>query len=370
MDNLLGIIHVSSKLDWRGGEQQVFYLWENLRNAKVRQWILTPENSVMQRKVNEIGNESTVEFKFFKFKPLLLFSLVIRLVRLAKQYPSAIIHTHDSDAHTAAILAFILGNLKNPLVVSRRVDFAVGLNTFSKFKYNHKAVKAILCVSDEVKRITGRAINNKDKLFTVYSGIDAGKFENCRRDFLRSKYTVPANFKVVGNVAALAPHKDYITFLKAVQLMHEQDPEILFFVIGSGPLEEEIRSYIESANMADYVVMTGFISPVEPALCSLDLLLFSSKTEGLGTTILDAFAAEVPVCSTNAGGIAEIALNNKTALTCNPGDYKALANNAITLLKDVDLQDRLKRNAKALVLDKSHLNTANNTLQIYRRLIR
>lgn len=370
METPFEIIHISSKKDWRGGEQQVFYLWDNLRIAGVRQWIITPENSVMQKKVMTIAADVVVPFRSFSFKPFYVLALSNCIKRIAKKYPHAIIHTHDSDAHTAATLAFITGNLRNPLVVSRRVDFAVGLNAFSRFKYNHRSVKAILCVSDEVKRITGQAIKDKSHLYTVYSGIDASKFDGCNRSYLRTEYKVPSNVKIVGNVAALAPHKDYPTFLNAVKLMHEADKDILFFIIGSGPLEKEIKSRIDSQKMNDYVIMTGFISPVEPALCSLDLLLFSSKTEGLGTTILDAFAAEVPVCSTNAGGIAEIAINNQTALTCDPEDFNSLAENGLRLLSDDVLRERLVANGKKLVMDKSHKNTAKNTYEVYKSLVR
>ena len=73
--------------------------------------------------------------------------------------------------------------------------------------------------------------------------------------------------------------------------------------------------------------MTGFRKDIPKILPELDIFLFSSKTEGLGTSLLDAFACQVPVVATNAGGVPELIIHEKTGLLSPTKDPQSLAKN-------------------------------------------
>ena len=88
------------------------------------------------------------------------FSFAKAIANECKNRHYDIIHTHDSHAHTLALISHILYNCKVDLVVSRRVDFAIGSTPFSSFKYNHKSVKKVLCVSEAIRQITLKGIKD------------------------------------------------------------------------------------------------------------------------------------------------------------------------------------------------------------------
>ena len=102
---------------------------------------------------------------------------------------------------------------------------------------------------------------------------------------------------------------------------------------------------------------------------SIDVLLITSKTEGLGTTILDAFACKIPVVATRAGGIPEIVQDGVTGLTAEVEDVKQLAKHVTTILNDGELRTELTQKALTVLQDFSRENTAKKTLEIYKSLL-
>ena len=133
-----------------------------------------------------------------------------------------------------------------------------------------------------------------------------------------------------------------------------------FFVIGKGEQEAEIRSFVTERGLEDSFIFTGFLKNIEQVLPSLDIFLMTSKTEGLGSSLIDAFAAKVPVVATRAGGIPELISHQKTGLLSDVGDFSDLAKNIQKLENNKPLTDQivcdayqksLNFNTKAMALD-------------------
>ncbi len=237
-----------------------------------------------------------------------------------------------------------------PIFVHRRVDFPVGKNRLSSWKYNHPAIHRIICVSDFIKQVISPEIRRPEKLAVVHSGIDLGRFYNSgnllKTNRLRSEFKFPKNHYLIANVAALAPHKDYITFLEtAEKLVKLGFPAVFLAIGGDGGEEEKLRYLIQKKALQNRVLLTGFRNDINEILPELDLLLFTSKTEGLGTTLLDAFACKVPVVASKAGGIPELVENGRTGLLCKAGDADGFAAAVRNLLSDHGLKSKTIENA-------------------------
>jgi glycosyltransferase involved in cell wall biosynthesis len=233
--------------------------------------------------------------------------------------------------------------LKAPIVVNRRVDFPVR----SRFKYNHPAVKRIICDSETIRRVMADCLGRGDKLVTVHSGIDVDRFTGRQsQGILRRDFGIPPDCRLIGNVAALADHKGYPTFIDTAEILLNQDGKLRFLIIGEGPQRAEIEARISQKNLQERIFITGFRSDIPDILPELDLFLITSKTEGLGTSIIEAMAARVPVVATAAGGIPELITDNLTGLLAPVGDSRALAAAALRVLREAGLKERLV--AKAL----------------------
>ena len=331
------VLHLSTARSWRGGEQQVAYLVEELRSKGVEQLLVCASGSPMQ----EFCERLSVEHRTLGFRASFDPVNARRLAHIARSWKPDLLHTHDSHGHTAAILATSVFGMKVPLVVSRRVDFAISSGFSARWKYGHPAVKRILCVSDAILEITAERLPRPETLRTVRSGIDPARFAAGADGRLHRELGLDPGIPIVGNVAALAPHKDLFTFIRMAERIHKARPEVRFVLLGEGELRSELERYASQRGLTGMLTFTGFRNDVERLLPELDVMAMTSRTEGLGTSILDAFAARVPVVATAAGGIPELIEDQRTGLLRPVEDDAALAEAVLQVLDDHALRDRL-----------------------------
>ncbi|MEL6989333.1 MAG: glycosyltransferase family 4 protein, partial [Bacteroidota bacterium] len=336
------ILHVSSAITWRGGEQQIAYLMDEVEVLGHQQFLLCPTNSALSNYAKEKGF-SIIEFVK---RSSINFSAAKDLKKTATEHQIDLIHMHDSHAHTIGVLAASLFGLNCPLVLNRRVDFPIKKNIFSRWKYNHTSIKKILCVSENIANVIKHDINDINKIKVVHSGIDASKFKFSNSNILRQEYQISPKTILIGNVASVADHKDYFTFVDTAEILIKEDLEFKFFIIGNdGGQFEEIKNYIQSKGLDEFIIMTGYRNDIPKILPELNLFLFTSKLEGLGTSILDAFASKIPVVATNAGGVPEMVKHEQTGLLSNIRNPIDLAMNVKRLLKEEELKINCVQNA-------------------------
>ena len=277
------------------------------------------------------------------------------LKQYVKQNKIDLIHCHTSNAHTLAYYSGLFG-MHRPIIVSKRTDFPIR----SAKKYNHKDIAAVLCVSDKINEITTNSIVDKNKVHTVYSGIDPSRF-NVIQKSLKEMLGISKESVLIGNCSAIADQKDYFTFLDVAKKL----PHYEFVIIGSGPLEKEVMNYASTLNLKN-IHFTGFMNDIESYLSSLDLFLITSKTEGLGTSILDAMICKIPVVATKAGGIPEIVIDRKTGLLEEIGNSQRLSQNVENLISNSQLREKLCQEAfKNVSVNFTKEATADATYQIY-----
>jgi len=284
------ILHFSSAKTWRGGEQQIAYLYEELTEKSVEQWIFCVQDSALANYCIKKNIPHFTYQKRFAINPL----VALQLKKINKKLAIDLVHLHDAHSHTFGFISTFLGN-QTPFILSRRVDFPVKDSWLSHKKYNHPSIKKILSVSNNVQEILAPAILNKQKLQVVYSGIDTERFHHPNQGILRKTYAIPKAIKIIGNVAAIAAHKDYFTFVDTAEILLKSNTLLKFLIIGSDGGEEVlIKAYIDKKQLNDYFIFTGFRTDIPKILPELDVFLFTSKEEGLGTSVIDALAGGVP----------------------------------------------------------------------------
>ncbi|CAN5430369.1 glycosyltransferase [soil metagenome] len=357
------ILHVSTPVTWRGGEQQLLSLATVLKDYPVTQWVMCPEKSQLINKLNAVE----VAVIPYRNKGLLSLKLSWKIAMSCKKFRIQIIHTHDAHAHTAAVLSCFLFRNQAKIIVSRRVDFPIKNSFLSRWKYNFKSVKSVICVSELIKKIVEPSINFHERIRVVYDGIDLNKYRkfNSKISGLRKDYSSDCSSIFIGNVSALADHKDYTSFIATCKKLLNDGMQAHFFIVGDGPLQNNIKTQVLNSDCGKSITMTGFRNDIPDVLSSLDLLLITSKTEGLGSVILEAMAAGTPVVSTNAGGIPEIVQMNETGLLADISDSENLAIQVHRIFEEPGLKEKLIKNALSFVQGFSIERTAYLTFSIY-----
>lgn len=359
------ILHISSAKTWRGGEQQIAYLQEELALKGIEQWIFCVADSALAKYCIDQNISHRTYIKRFSTNPFVAY----QLKKLCAELKIDLVHLHDSHSHTFGYISALLGNTV-PFLLSRRVDFPVKNSWLSYQKYNHSSIKKILSVSNNVQQILAPAIKDKHKLEVVHSGIDLNRFKYKNQGILRKEFSIANDVTLIGNVAAIAPHKDYSTFVKTAEKLIKTFTKIKFFIIGAdGGEEVSIKNYITQKGLEDYFILTGFRKDIPQILPELAIFLFTSKEEGLGTSVVDALACRVPVVATAAGGIPEIINSNQNGLLSPIGDSESLANNVRLLLEKPLLKRKLVENGQKTAQQFSKTVMAEKTLSAYQEII-
>jgi glycosyltransferase involved in cell wall biosynthesis len=357
------IMHLDSALSWRGGQQQVLYLVNGLRQRNIISLLACPPGSVLFK---EALSQVTSVFPLHIFGEWDILA-VKRLRQLIRNLKVNILHCHDSHAHTIGLLATMgMDNCK--LVVTRRVDFRIGNNFISKLKYKQRVDKYI-AVSAGVKKVLELDGIDPARITVVHDGIEVNHFL-CRdkaTNLYRELGLDPAK-PIIGNVAALAPHKDQQNLLHAAKMVLEQFPETQFLIVGAGELEKDLKQLAANLNILDNVIFTGFRADVPQILTILDIFAVSSYLEGLGSSTLEAMAAGLPVVATRTGGIPEIIQNSINGILVPPRDSEALAWAMMELLKDKKMRQKMGSASLQIVKNFSVDKMVEGNLAVYNQL--
>ncbi len=369
------VLHLSSAVTWRGGEQQLAYLLEELPSRQVQNAVLCPQKSPLHEYCLKHG----IPHETFKPKPFKKWNGLLALKRACQKEKPALLHAHDSHSHSIAWLAHETKVIQTPLVISRRVDFPIGGNRLSRKKYNHPSLQKIICVSEAIRKIIAPQIKDPKKICVVHDGMDPARFatdesrpsyplspQQKKQGRLRQSLGIPEEHFLIGKVAALAPHKDYPTFVKTAELLLRENLPAHFLLIGRDDgCQREIEQLIAQSRQPERFHLLGFRNDIPYILPELDLFLFTSKTEGLGSSLLDALYCGVPIVSTAAGGIPEIIQHEKNGLLAPVGDATSLARSVKRLLEEPALRNKLVKQGRETVKAFSKAEMARKTVEVY-----
>ena len=173
----------------------------------------------------------------------------------------------------------------------------------------------------------------------------------------------------IGNISAITEEKDYFTFVNTAEEYFRSGNQGTFFIIGDGPYRTQIEEYINKKGLNEKFVFTGFLKNITNIIKQLDCLLFTSHTEGLGTSILDAMACKIPVVATRTGGIPEIVIHDNTGLLAPVKNAEALAICLQKITSDSSFRRMLTHNAHVHVNNFTKQKMAMQTYAIYQQVM-
>jgi len=267
------------------------------------------------------------------------------MLRLIRSDPPQIVHTHlfKSDFHgrLAARMAGV------PVVVStlhNADDWAQRWPMGALYGATARFTDKLIAVSDEIRRFhiekTGVPAG---KVTVIENGVDIRRFKRIQAagEKIRAEYGISPASILFGIIGRLKPQKDHVTFLKAAAHVLRKTPSARFLVVGDGPLRNELENLASELGVTPAVIFTGLRSDIPAVLAALDVLILSSRWEGLPVTLLEGMAAEKAVVATSVNGINGVAVPDVTALLVPPEDSAALAEACLKLAFDLDLRMRL-----------------------------
>ena len=265
---------------------------------------------------------------------------VLNLRRLLRTSAYDLIHTHSP---VPAVAARLVHRAEVPIVHTEhnlweryhRLTFAANAAT-----YHRNAVA--LAVSDGVAASISPPRWARARRYppvrTLLHGVnpeDARLGPGARRE-ARERLGLHPAVPVIGNVANLTPKKDHAGLLDAVDRLRHRFPDIVALVVGTGPLDHELRADAARRGLDRNVIFLGRRDDVLEILPALDVFVLSSRFEGLPISMLEAMVSEIACVVTSVGGIPEALRDGEEGLLVPPGDPGALASALEQVLANPD----------------------------------
>lgn len=242
----------------------------------------------------------------------------------------SLLHANNSiSANLAAIMA--AGRAGIPVVSHQRGFFRVSwLHTLVA-----RRVDRLLCVSDAVREHYIRQGLPRNKLQTVYNGIDT--------DFLTPRPKGRREEILVGWVGRVEPWKGGMTFINAARLLASERRRLRFLMVGTGTEEARIRSIVAASPLLkDAVTLVGYRSDSRDLLADCDVFANTSiEPEPLSRSALEALAFGLPIAASNCGGNPEIVVDGENGFLFEPGNHAGLAEIIRRLADDAGLRSKL-----------------------------
>jgi glycosyltransferase involved in cell wall biosynthesis len=146
-------------------------------------------------------------------------------------------------------------------------------------------------------------------------------------------------------------------------------PNINFLLIGDGVLKKRCKAELDKSSMNGRFIFTGWRRDVSDILDIIDIVVLTSKWEGLPIAIIEALSKGKPIVATDVGGIRELLKDRISGYITKPGKYKDVANRILDILKDKDLFFKMREEADKSIDDSFDINAmAYNIDNLYRNL--
>jgi glycosyltransferase involved in cell wall biosynthesis len=358
------IIHLSSAKTWRGGENQISILMSELARNDWPQLLFVPKQSALEAWAIRYGHEY-ISYK--KTGPISL-SAALKLSTICKRMPASILHIHDSHAHNLAYLGAKFLGINSPWILTRRILHNNKKSGFSTAKYNHPSLKHIVAISSAVKNSIYTSIK-LTPIHVIPSCIQVNYTDTTFK--IKHELGIPEEDRIIGYAAALTPEKDHLTFLKVAKSLLQYESNLSFILLGENTqVSKELIDFLnDNHELSQKVYFTGYRPNPIDFMSQWDICLSTSKTEGLGTSLLECMSLNVPVVSTKNGGIEDWIKNDFNGLLSPVGDVGGLTNQVLKVLNDPALKDTITRNAKQTIDQYGPTQMAAKYMEIYQSMI-
>ena len=298
---------------------------------------------------------------------------LLELSRFFRQYRPDIVQTHLLKANLYGTIAANMA--KVPAVITTEMSprdiaptamkrFRDGLlQPAASFMINRS--DKFMVTSEFIKK---QWIGNKtsDRLEVIYPPFNLEKYDGAVRT---PRNQIDSIGKRVGFVGRLSEEKAIDTLIGAMVTVLSKIADVRCMIVGTGPLENQLRSYCETLNISGSVEFTGYKENSFEALREMDVFVLPSRTEGCPIAILEAMAMGLPVVATNVGGNPELVVHNHTGILIPHGDEQKLSDAICELINNRERAREMGQNGRKRAFTTFHPSSfASKMMTVYQQI--
>jgi N-acetyl-alpha-D-glucosaminyl L-malate synthase BshA len=277
-------------------------------------------------------------------------ALAGRMVDVVKHANLDLLHVHYAIPHaTSAYLAKQIlksEGLDIPVVTTLHgTDISIvgrdpALSPVVTFSINES--DGVTAVSRDLKIDTESAFKVNKDIEVIYNFVDLTRFYKQEKEHFK-RFICPNNEKLLVHASNFRQVKRIDDIIKAFAKIRQHVPSKLLMV-GDGEERQNMELLSRDLGLSEDIRFIGKLDAIEEVLSVADLFFMPSEKESFGLAALEAMACEVPVISSNTGGLAELNIHGVTGFLSNVGDIDDMVKNALFVLQDENLPT-FKKNA-------------------------
>jgi glycosyltransferase involved in cell wall biosynthesis len=366
------ILIVDLDTEWRGGQNQALLMLEGFNARHHVAELVAPEKSALGERAAARGiTVHAVSPRASRVSAAIKIFELLKPRRDPDAQPDAqnfdLVHANDAYGATAAWLA--RAHRRVPLVLSRRVAFALKPDNFSRARY--RAAARIVPVSKWVAGILANSGIPPEQMTVVYEGVEISRLPSPQiRHAARSRWGVTDDSPFIGCVAALLPGKGQDSLIRAVATLRDEFPSVKALLVGDGPEKPRLQQLAARLNVTDAVIFAGFVAAMESVYPALDLFAFPSRFEGFGSSLLSAMSYEIPSVAFNTCSFPEIIEHGRSGLLAELNNDASLANSIAAILRNPEIALQIGRAARKRIEQKfSAAKMVDSMLAVYESLL-
>lgn len=342
---MIKIMHVNLAKGFRGGERQTVLLIKALADFGCQQALVCRIDSPMRELLSDVEN-------------VVFVSANNQISGHCSHFDAQVVHAHEAKAVHWAFINFLI--TKKPYIITRRVDTPIKDKLFNRLTYRYATQR--VSISNQIRSLMSSSNFGESELIPSASADFRVDMESL--DKIKSKYE---DFFLVGQAGALVDkHKGQKVTVDAARILAKKYPKIKFLMLGSGGDEQLLKTYSFGCDNLEWL---GFKENVADYISALDLFIFPSRNEGLGSVLLDVMNLNVPIVATKVGGIPDLILDQKTGLLIDSDSPEALANAIETLYLNAELREKLVASAAVFVENYTPASMANRYMKLYQGVL-
>ncbi len=298
---------------------------------------------------HEVSGE---DYPLFEYTPYDT-ALASKIVDVVKYENLDILHVHYAIPHAAvAYMAkkiLLQEGRYIPVVTTLHGTDITLVGTNSTFApvvaFSINKSDGVTAVSESLKQQTLEYFPIEDEIKVIYNFIDFERFKKLDKDHFK-KAIAPHGEKILVHTSNFRKVKRVEDVIHTFKKVHDQIPAKLLLV-GDGPERHRCEELCRQLCLMQDVRFLGKQDAVEELLAVSDLFLMPSEQESFGLAALEAMACQLPVISSNSGGLPELNIHGVTGFTSNVGDVDDMAQYAIQLLTNDEMYQQFRANALA-----------------------
>jgi glycosyltransferase involved in cell wall biosynthesis len=262
---------------------------------------------------------------------------VLDLMRIMNRYQVQVVQSNSSLDSWLLSVAVRLAHRRPLFIRVRHISAPLKKSLFTQLLYKRLIDHIVVTGRDLARKgLVERDGIDASRVSAIPIGYDQSLFKPfpSYRD-LRKGLGLSKDHNLVGIIAYLRHYKGHKVLIEAAQIVCQQVPEVTFVIVGEGPEEANIRSFIRESGLEKRVFMLGYREDLLDIYQSLDLFVHPSiEAETLPQSILQAMAMGKPVISTPVGSIPEAVIDGTNGFVVPIGDSAALSKKILYLLQN------------------------------------